>query len=54
MVEISNARYTELILNEQKLEIISKARRTMPSYVADDVMKLIFDEREGEAKNNAE
>lgn len=52
MVEISNARYTELILKEQMLEIIRKSRQSMPSYEFSDVLKVFFDE--SEEKTDAE
>ena len=52
MVEISNARYTELILNEQMLELIRKARQSMPSFEFSDLLKVLFND--SEVKTDAE
>lgn len=55
MVEISNARYEELIRAETTLEIICRVWMTLPSYkAAEELGAVINSTAKGEVKTDAE
>lgn len=53
MVEISNARYEQLIKAEATLDSVKRICKTIPSYCMDDALKALLD-TESEVKADAE
>lgn len=53
MVEISNARYEQLIKAEATLDIVKRVCASIPSYRMDDALKALLD-TESEVKADAE
>lgn len=53
MVEISNARYEELIAAETTLYIVKRVCASIPSYRMDEALKALLD-TESEVKPDAE
>lgn len=54
MVEISNARFAELIDIEVRFNLIKAVIPKMPSYVRDDVLNALLGVKESEVKTDAE
>ena len=53
MVEISNARFAELISAETTLKAVKRAFKTLPSYMREDTFKVLLND-ESEVKKDAE
>ena len=53
MVEISNARYEQLVKAEATLDIVKRVCKAIPSYRMDDALKALLD-AESEVKADAE
>ena len=54
MVEISNARYEELIRAETTLVLICRAAKNLPSYKVADEVKILVGNDESEVNADAE
>lgn len=54
MVELTNARFVELIRAELMLETVIRAVKGTPGYRLDDVLNALLGVKESEAKTDAE
>lgn len=54
MVELTNARFVELIRAEMMLETVIRAVKETPGYRLDDVLGVLLGAKESEVKKDAE